>query len=588
MDRSNDLIFLFIVTACVFCCPVAKASMVGTDPIAEGWKGEDIRLPCIFHEEPFAVYWSKENRSEPDQLTNKATYFNGEFSSKEKRFVIDTSFNLVITDLEVADEGNYHCQVVLESFQDFSNSTSLTINAKATEHIIEQCVGQVRNSNSCTIQTWREAPTFHLDCRVTGFRPNVSLMWSKSGRVLPPLWSDQYTLSDGTFERLETITVTANDNTDQDFKCTASGLSVEGTSAKVITVLSLHDVPGPNKIALGISLTLLFVVLITVLFFATGKLLQIYKPELIPDGLSRIPGWKKPLIDPRSKGMHLSNNIEKSFEEREKLRARISDYQPGKASGCDLGNLKRVNINLFGQMSAGKSAFINSIFFALKGTYENVAVEGSVESGGGQTKQRTHHPLTEFISVQDNRGMQSFDVGELKGIKEEIRGCRSMDAQHKILKDKSQECHAAVLVYHKTEMGQQEAHKFIYQFFEEVKTIHVTSPLLVITHGDEYPDSNAVLQSVQHIVDNKNRVLLLANYTEDNHKEDIDKDIQLLQFLWTILRTSDQNAYNLEFKNQEIIIEEPKPVKKQPPRNKKPDPDPEPPKPRDEKWCSVM
>ncbi|XP_071503776.1 uncharacterized protein [Diadema antillarum] len=136
---------------------------------------------------------------------------------------------------------------------------------------------------------------------------------------------------------------------------------------------------------------------------------------------------------------------------REELREKIRSYKPGSAREINLGDLKLVNINLFGQMSAGKSAFINSLFFAFKGgIFDNVAAEGTAESGGGHTKQRDHHPLTDYITVQDNRGMQNFDLDELDRIKDEINGCRSMDTEHKIVKDKSQECHAAILVYHKT------------------------------------------------------------------------------------------------------------------------------------------
>ncbi|XP_072175781.1 butyrophilin-like protein 1 [Diadema setosum] len=317
------------------------ASVVGTAPTAVGWKGGDIQLPCSLQEEPFAVYWIKENRSDPDQLIYKAIFYNGDLTIIEERFNIMTNFSLVITELEVADEGHYHCQVVLESFKDYSNSTRLTVNSMATEHVIEQCVREVHGSNPCTIQASREAQTVHLDCRLSGFKPNVSLVWTTSGNALPSVRSIQYALPDGTFERLETIAVTASQDTDQNITCTASGVSMDRASSKFITVLSLNDqkdVPGPNKIALGIGLTLFFVVLITVLFFGVGTLLLTYRPELLPN-----------------------------VKERKKLRARIRDYRPGSASECNLGNLARVNINLFGQMSAGKSSLINSIFFAYTG-----------------------------------------------------------------------------------------------------------------------------------------------------------------------------------------------------------------------------
>ncbi|XP_072175652.1 uncharacterized protein [Diadema setosum] len=512
----------------------------------------------MFDVRPQAVYWEKENMTHPGQPLTLASFFQQKFTSKIERFHMDEDFGLIITNLEVSDEGYYKCQVVLLDFSDFSNSTFLTVNAMAKDHIIEQCVEEVHGLSPCTIQTSKEAPTFHLDCRLTGFKPNVSLVWSKSGRALPPVRSSQHTSPDGTFERFETITVTASHDTEQNFTCTTSGDSVNGTSSKVITVLPLKEEKdtssGPNRMGLGIGLTLFILVLvIIVLFLVTGKLLQKYRPEIMPEGLTWIPCWKKP----SEKDIPL---IERRARVREDLRDKIRNYRPGSAREMNLGDLKLVNINLFGQMSAGKSAFINSLFFAFKGgTFDDVAAEGTAESGGGHTKQRNHHPLTDYITVQDNRGMQNFDLDELDRIKDEIKGCRSMDTEHKIKKDKSQECHAAVLVYHKTQIGEHEAHRFIHHFFQEVKKIHASSPLLVITHGDEYPDARTVVQNVKNFVGDQKRILLLANYREDDHNEDVEKDIELLQFLWTTLKTCDQNAYNLAIKNEEIIVEEPKP-----------------------------
>ncbi|XP_072175783.1 uncharacterized protein [Diadema setosum] len=532
------------------------ASVVGTAPSAEGWKGGDIQLPCNLQQEPFAVYWIKENRSDPDQLTYKAIFYNGDFRIIEERFNIITNFSLVITELEVADEGHYRCQVVLESFEDYSNSTLLTVNSMATEHVIEQCVRKVHGSNPCTIQASREAQTFHLDCRLSGFKPNVSLVWSTSGRTLPSVRSIQYTLPDGTFERLETIAVTATQDTDQNITCTASGVSVERATSKFITVLSVNDqkdVPGLTKIALGIGLTVFFVVLITVLFFGIGKLLQTYRPELLPDGFKRIPCWKKP---GKHKGVPL---LRHKVKERKKLRAKIRGYKPGSASGYDLSTLERVNINLFGLMSAGKSAFINSIFFAFKGgRYDIKTCEGIADSVGGQTTHRSQHPLTNHIDLHDNRGMRDFDIAELDRIKDEIKGCRSKDTKTKIKKVKSQECHAAVYVYDCTNIACNEAEflTFIHKFVKEVKSIHVMPPQIVITHADECnaPKATVVETLEQFEIPDKN-VLLLENYTEKNHEEDVDKDIKMLQFLWTTLGYCDQNAYNLKDSDKESIAE---------------------------------
>ncbi|XP_071503775.1 uncharacterized protein [Diadema antillarum] len=290
---------LILATGLLVICFSEVHGTVGTVPTAIGWKDENTRLPCMFEGTPQAVYWAKENMTNPGQTLTLASFFEQKFTSKIERFHMDEDFGLIITNLEVPDEGYYQCQVVLLDFSDFSNSTFLTVNAMAKEHIIEQCVEEVHGLSPCTIQTSKEAPTFHLDCRLTGFKPNVSLVWSKSGRALPPVRSSQHTSPDGTFERFETITVTASHDTEQNFTCTTSGHSVNGTSSKVITVLPLKeekDSPsGQNRMGLGIGLTLFILVLvIIVLFLVTGKLLQKYRPEIMPEGLTWIPCWKKP------------------------------------------------------------------------------------------------------------------------------------------------------------------------------------------------------------------------------------------------------------------------------------------------------
>ncbi|XP_072175651.1 uncharacterized protein [Diadema setosum] len=552
------------------------ASTVGTVPTAIGWKDEDTRLLCTFEGTPLAVYWVKEDMTSPGQRLTLATFFEQKFTSKIERFHMEVDFSLIISNLEVADEGYYRCKVVLLDFSDFSNSTFLTVNAMAKEHIIEQCAEEVHDLSPCTIQTSKEAPTFHLDCRLTGFKPNVSLLWSKSGRALSPVRSSQHTSPDGTFERFETITVTASHDKEQNFTCTAIGDSVNGTSSKVITALPLtenkNNPSGLDRMGLRLGLTLLILVLVMiVLFLVTGKLLQKYKPELMPEGLTWIPCWKRPLIARRERF-------------REKLREKIRNYKPGSARQFNLGNLKLVNINLFGQTSAGKSAFINSLFFALKGgIFDKVADEKTVETTKGvQTRLRNHHPLTDYITVQDNRGMNHFNLHELNRIKDEINGCRSMDTEHKIVKDKSEECHAAILIYHKMELCEREANEFINQFFKEVEKIHASSPLLVITHRDEYQNPEAVVLSVKHFVGDAKKIFLVENYREESHEEDVEKDIQLLQFLWTTLKTCDQNAYNLAIKNNEVI-EEPKPkylLSFLRPIDES--------RPIDDRWCSVM
>ncbi|XP_071502365.1 uncharacterized protein [Diadema antillarum] len=239
MDRIYDLFLLLTLAASMFCDQNIKASVVGTAPNVQGWKGEDILLRCDIKEEPLVVQWVKEGILNPKQKTLKAEYVDGNIESLEERFGIDKNFGLVISSLEVADEGRYYCQVLLKNTQSFGNSTIMTISSMASEHTIEECADRSQSHQSrCTYRSPSNTPSFTLTCVVSGFKPNVSMLWTEeSGKRLISVVSRQRTLSDRTYERFETITVSANHGTEQTFMCVAAGDSLNGTSTREITVL---------------------------------------------------------------------------------------------------------------------------------------------------------------------------------------------------------------------------------------------------------------------------------------------------------------------------------------------------------------
>ncbi|XP_071479650.1 NLR family CARD domain-containing protein 4-like [Diadema antillarum] len=221
----------------VFTTISVVGSMVDTAPDVLGWKGENIQLPCVIREEAYAMYWVKGTIS--GQQETKAGFSDGIFESFEDRFDIDKNFSLVITDLEVADEGLYFCQVALSNLQIFENSTFLTVNSMASRHEIEECSDEsLANQSRCTYQTSSNTPIIDLTCVVSGFKPNISMLWTEeSGKRLNSVVSQQTTLSDDTYERLETINVSTSHETEQSFMCVATGDSLNGTATIGITVL---------------------------------------------------------------------------------------------------------------------------------------------------------------------------------------------------------------------------------------------------------------------------------------------------------------------------------------------------------------
>ncbi|XP_063791200.1 uncharacterized protein LOC134945688 [Pseudophryne corroboree] len=86
---------------------------------------------------------------------------------------------------------------------------------------------------------------------------------------------------------------------------------------------------------------------------------------------------------------------------------------------CPTGNkgFTRVLLQLFGFLGHGKSSFINSCKYVLEDkefqTYANVA-----RTDGGNTTERITYPLSETLTLVDNRGcsvMNNYELGEVYG-----------------------------------------------------------------------------------------------------------------------------------------------------------------------------
>ncbi|XP_072182193.1 uncharacterized protein [Diadema setosum] len=263
------------------------ASVVGTTPNVRGWKGDEIRLFCDIQEQPVAVSWVKENLS--DQKSMKANFFDGKFQSLEERFTIDNNFSLVITALEMADEGLFSCQVHWSDSSNCENSTFLTVNSMASKHGIEECVEKSpSNQGKCTYQTPTNTPYLNLTCTVSGFNPNISMLWTdESGKRLNSTVSRQTTLPDDTYERRETITVSAN-WTEQTFTCTATGYSLNGTSVEKITVLSSSEKRNNSGLLTGLAIGLPLAVVIPVSLLVI-LLLRHYLEDIRKDSLPSDP-----------------------------------------------------------------------------------------------------------------------------------------------------------------------------------------------------------------------------------------------------------------------------------------------------------
>ena len=110
----DEHLFLFLYTD-------ASLYVIETLPSYTGWKGEDAALPCEFSGNFSRVCWKKETevvRCHNDTLTG------------ESLFRLDDDFGLVITDLQLADEAKFKCEVTRMDGTIIFNSTSLSVNGK--------------------------------------------------------------------------------------------------------------------------------------------------------------------------------------------------------------------------------------------------------------------------------------------------------------------------------------------------------------------------------------------------------------------------------------------------------------------------
>ncbi|XP_071505653.1 uncharacterized protein [Diadema antillarum] len=329
MDRRYYLVLLLTLTTTVFCGNYGEASVVGTAPNVKGWKGEDVLLRCDIKKEPVVVQWVKEKISDQQQRTVKAGFIDGHFFSREERFDVDKNFSLAISSLEMADEGRYYCLVVLKNSQSFGNSTIMTISSMASGHTIKECAARIQSRQSrCTYQSPSNTHPLNFTCVVSGFKPNVSMLWTEeSGKRIDSVVSRQRTLSDGTYERFETIIVLAEHGTEQTFMCVATGDSLNGESTREITVLPLSVSGKRVNFALIIGLIIGVPVVIVVLFLSVGKYLQSKHPDYLPrKGCGWNPCWRRP------------NKPQQCHEESECLRGPNISEQCHEESECLRGS----------------------------------------------------------------------------------------------------------------------------------------------------------------------------------------------------------------------------------------------------------
>ncbi|XP_041485497.1 uncharacterized protein LOC121431815 [Lytechinus variegatus] len=543
-------------------CALSRGCLarVYTEKHVIGWFDETVRLPCEFpYTDVLALYWTDSNGE------TKVSYFKGEPVSFDERFRLNDDYSVDILNLTVSDEGEYTCRLELDSGDGYVNSSELTIYASPSVPQVTPCVPQSTNNpyqHLCIVEAANTYP-FNLECVVSGFRPDVTLEWTSSGKVKQPLGNpSRRTLPDGRSEREVTISVAAKEDEEQNYTCTVRGNATNGADrSTTVTVL----VPPPStaiaepvrsglsvggKVAISIFVILLLIAIGIVALFVTLLVLR-RKKKLPPLGegvLNVIPFLRSvylPIPDPEEV------RLQRITEELADRRERLSDFKFER----DGSIVKSAHIGLFGEMSAGKSSFINSLEFAFTGKYKESQVVGDKESGGGKTIARTVLKLTDSIHIFDNRGMADFQKSYLTEVTAQLRGERGPDIEE-IKPSEQEEIHCGVFVYKMSQFNRQYGLGFIGDFAKELRQHTGHPPMIVITHAASLAESKREdIKRELATQDVNENVYFFENYTKNHCLEDEEKSIELLKFLEDAIRNSELSVAHTDRRKKVTRVE---------------------------------
>ncbi|KAE8578326.1 hypothetical protein XENTR_v10023467, partial [Xenopus tropicalis] len=235
--------------------------------------------------------------------------------------------------------------------------------------------------------------------------------------------------------------------------------------------------------------------------------------------------------------------------EYERTSDHVRDYiQRFSLDNCALGSqgYNRVLLQLFGYMGHGKSSLINSCKYVLDdGEYHIYA--NALASHKSVTYSRTAYPLTDTITIVDNRGCGKFDANETGEIyaqlgnfiplNQRVEWTNNYEQMIYRLEDSEMDPNFTdftipVFVYSVKKGLTEGEKKETKEFIDNCRKMTGVYPIVVLTHKT----SRDYLQAEKEfLLMGVEKVIKVENYTMEDHGRTQGRHKEILHFLYSVL-----------------------------------------------------
>eukprot|EP00057_Strongylocentrotus_purpuratus_P025212 XP_011679686.1 PREDICTED: uncharacterized protein LOC105445621 [Strongylocentrotus purpuratus] len=192
-----------------------------------------------------------------------------------------------------------------------------------------------------------------------------------------------------------------------------------------------------------------------------------------------------------------------------------------------------INLGVFGLGKAGKSSLINSLIFSLTGIYPDDGA--SPHSETDITGQKEEIKLTDHIHFLNYKGMVKCDTAKREEILSQIKGQPLQNTTNVPV-------HCAIFICdYRNREGQYE--EFMKLLSKDVCSYFGRGIMVGIPNkGDLDDDDNNIKTKMSKTIGiPANHVWIFKNYTRESHKEDVDRSIELLDFILHCLTVVKEN-----------------------------------------------